>query len=190
MWLAATFGEKTQQNAKERLSAVTELLRLADSLRWLSFGEQLKMRLGSAGTPADQLPLTRLLSPEELAAAGKQLVEEVPARGATAASLAVFHQQAGRWNEASQFWEKAVAAISADQTKQRAWVQVQHARALAKAGDRDAAHEVFARVKRQGMGKAFLDEYRKVEKELQIPAANGEKEASQPEPTSGNKEAA
>lgn len=189
-WLAATFPDRTEANAAECVTTVTELLKLVDSFHWLSFGEQLKMRLGTGGNPAGQLPLTKLLSDEELAAAGEKLVADAPASGATACSMAVFHQEANRWREAGQFWEKALATIPADQTIKRAWARLHLVRALDKAGDDAAAQTALAQISTEGMQKPFLDAYKKVQEEVQNPSATGAEDAEKATPASENKKEA
>jgi hypothetical protein len=189
-WLAATFPERTEANAAERVAAVTELLQLVDEFHWLSFGEQLKVRLGTSGEPDRRLPLTKVLSEEELAAAGEKLVVDAPASGATACSMAVFHEEADSWSEASQFWEKAVATIPADQIKKRTWAQLNLVRALKKAGDHAAAQTAFDQIGKDGMDKPFLDEYEKVREDVQNASATGAEDVEKATAKDDKKEAA
>jgi tetratricopeptide (TPR) repeat protein len=189
-WLAATFPERTEANAAERVAAVTELLRLVDELRWLSFGEQLKMRLGTQGDPDGKLPLTKVLSDDELTAAGEKLVADAPASGATACSIAVFHQDAKRWHEASQFWEKALATLPADQAKKRTWAQLHVARTLAKDGDREAAQKAFSSIPGDRADVPFVHEYEKLKAELQNPSDAGEEDAENAAPVAEDKKEA
>ncbi|MEX2171384.1 MAG: tetratricopeptide repeat protein [Pirellulales bacterium] len=191
-WLAASFGERTGANAAERLNAVADLLRLADSLGWVQFDNGLKMKLkGQQGNATGEFALTKVLSEEELLAGDEQLAELTPASGATACSLAVFHQKANRWDETIQFCDQALATIPSDERVKRCRIVFRKLRALRKSDQLDAAREVFAQIDLKDMPQDIVKQHATVKQELENPPdANSEDAApasdeTEPEKTDG-----